>query len=231
MVGVMLKVYAGPRFGQAPQFFFPRELPAVNFATLERMKTLLLFACPEDFRAWLQKHHATETEAFVSYYKKSSGKKSMTYLEAVDEALCYGWIDGVGRRIDDERASNRFTPRKKGSTWSLRNIGRVKALLKENRMQPAGMKAYEARSTKKTGVYAFENKDKSVLDPASEKLFKSNKKAWAFFQSCPAWYRRTTVWLVISAKKEETRAKRLKTLSEDSAAGRTIKQLTRNKGV
>lgn len=188
---------------------------------------ILLFEKPEDFRTWLQKHHDTETEARVSYYKKSSGKKSMTYLEAVDEALCFGWIDGVSKSVNAERASNRFTPRKKGSTWSLRNVGRVKEMIKQKRMQPAGVKAFEARSEKKTGNYAFENKEKSILDAASEKQFKAHKKAWQFFQSCPAWYRRTAIWLVISAKKPETRQKRLQTLIADSAKGRTIKQLTR----
>jgi uncharacterized protein YdeI (YjbR/CyaY-like superfamily) len=185
------------------------------------------FASPAAFRAWLEKNHNKEKELWVAYYKKSSGKKSMTYLEAVDVALCYGWIDGVGRSIDNESYSNRYTPRKPRSIWSLRNVGRVAEMEKLGLMTDAGRAAFTARSAERTGVYSAENRHKSVLDPAAEKLFKANKKAWAFFQAQTENYRKTAIWIVISAKQEATRKKRLQTLIRDSAAGRKLRQLTR----
>lgn len=191
------------------------------------MKTIH-FKTAEAFRTWLEKNHDKETELGVAFYKKDSGKSGITYKEAVKEALCFGWIDGVGRRIDEQSHMNRFTPRKQKSTWSNVNVGYVNELIKEEKMMPAGLAAYERRSKERTGIYAFENKDKAALSHAFEKEFRSNKKAWQFFESCPAWYKKTAIWLVISAKKEETKLKRLKQLIEDSSQGKTIKQLTRN---
>jgi uncharacterized protein YdeI (YjbR/CyaY-like superfamily) len=187
----------------------------------------LFFATPAEFRAWLEKHHGTETELWVGFYKKSSGKIGITYKEAVEEALCFGWIDGISKGVDNVCHKQRFTPRKKSSIWSLANIENVKRLTKEGRMHPAGIKAFEARDAKKTGVYSFENKDKAVLPAADEKKFKANTKAWDFFQSQATWYKRSAIWLVISAKREETRVKRLQELIECSAKGKTIKALTR----
>ena len=187
------------------------------------------FATPAEFRAWLDEHHATETELLVGFYKKGSGKPSITWPESVDEALCHGWIDGVRRSLGDEAYTIRFTPRKKRSVWSNVNIRRAGELIAEGRMRPAGLAAFEARTGERSGVYSFEQKDldKVVFDEAQARQFQADAKAWDFFQAQPPWYRRTATWWVISAKKEETRAKRLATLIADSAAGRPIRGLDR----
>jgi uncharacterized protein YdeI (YjbR/CyaY-like superfamily) len=145
----------------------------------------------------------------------------------VDQALCFGWIDGVRRRIDDERYAIRFTPRRKGSTWSNNNLKRVEELTRLGLMHQAGRNAHAARSAANSGIYSYEQRRKAKLPPAMEARFKRNRKAWTFFQAQPAWYRRTSVWWVVSAQKEETRERRLAALVADSAAGRTIPQLTR----
>jgi len=187
------------------------------------------FATPAEFRAWLDEHHATETELLVGFYKKGSGKPSITWPESVDEALCHGWIDGVRRSLGDEAYTIRFTPRKKRSVWSNVNIRRAGELIAEGRMRPAGLAAFEARTGERSGVYSFEQKDqeKVVFSEAQARQFQADAKAWDFFQAQPPWYRRTATWWVISAKKEETRAKRLATLIADSAAGRPIRGLDR----
>lgn len=180
------------------------------------------FATPADFRKWLEKHHATERELLVGFYKKDSGKPSITWPESVDEALCVGWIDGVRKRIDDESYTIRFTPRKASSTWSAVNIKRITELIAEGRVLPAGLAAFEKRSEKKSGIYAYEQKDAAELDTAAEKQFRAHKAAWEFFQSQPAGYRKTLTWWVVNAKKEETRQKRLAQLIEASAGGRRL---------
>ncbi|MFL5539589.1 MAG: YdeI/OmpD-associated family protein [Longimicrobiaceae bacterium] len=187
------------------------------------------FATPAELRAWLEEHHATETELLVGFYKKGSGKPSITWPESVDEALCYGWIDGVRRSLGDDAYTIRFTPRKKRSFWSNVNIRRAGELIEAGRMRPAGLAAFEARTGERSGVYSFEQKDreKVVFGEAQARQFQANPKAWEFFQAQAPWYRRTATWWVISAKKEETRAKRLATLIAESAAGKTIRQLTR----
>jgi uncharacterized protein YdeI (YjbR/CyaY-like superfamily) len=182
------------------------------------------FSSAEDFRAWLTEHHATETELVLGFYKKSAKKRGMTYLEAVLESLCFGWIDGVLRRLDDERFEQRYTPRKPKSTWSKINIARVAELTKLGRMTPAGLAAFERREDARSGIYAYENRDKG-LDPAFETRFRAKKKAWAFYESQPPWYRRTSAYWVMNAKKEDTRERRFETLVEDSLAGRRIKHL------
>jgi uncharacterized protein YdeI (YjbR/CyaY-like superfamily) len=151
----------------------------------------------------------------------------MTWSEAVDEALCFGWIDGVRRRLDDESYTIRFTPRRPRSIWSAVNIERVHALRSEGRMRPAGLRAFEARADERSAIYAYEQRRGAKLEPAQERRFRANAQAWAFFNAQPPWYRRNATWWVISAKKEETRAKRLETLIEDSANGRTIRPLRR----
>jgi uncharacterized protein YdeI (YjbR/CyaY-like superfamily) len=168
------------------------------------------FAAPSEFRAWLEEHHAAESELLVGFYKKGSGRPSMTWPESVDEALCFGWIDGVRRSI-----------------WSVVNVRRARELIEEGRMRPAGLAAFEARTEERSGVYSFEQKDQVAFDAAQAGRFQADAKAWEFFQAQPPWYRRTATWWVISAKKEETRAKRLATLIEDSAAGRPIRGLDR----
>jgi uncharacterized protein YdeI (YjbR/CyaY-like superfamily) len=185
------------------------------------------FERPEDFRAWLEQHHASERELWVGYYKKASGKPSMTWPESVDEALCFGWIDGVRRSIDDERYMIRFTPRRPRSVWSAVNIGRVAALTAEGRMHPAGRKAFEARREDRSGIYSYERREEAVLDPAYEKRFRARRKAWASFQAMPRSYRQGAIRWVMTAKKEETRERRLATLIESSAADRTVPPLTR----
>jgi uncharacterized protein YdeI (YjbR/CyaY-like superfamily) len=185
------------------------------------------FANPEQLRDWLRAHHADMTEQWIGYYKKDSGRPSITWPESVDEALCVGWIDGVRRTIDAESYMIRFTPRKARSTWSAVNIARVAELTRAKRMQAAGLQAFERRLEEKSGIYAYEQRQAAVFDAASEARFRANAKAWVFFQNQPAWYRRTATWHVVSAKKEETRAKRLDALIRDSAAGRSIRELTR----
>lgn len=187
------------------------------------------FATPAQFRDWLEKHHASEVELSVGFYKRASGKPSMTWPESVDAALCYGWIDGVRNSIDEVSYRIRFTPRKPASIWSAINVKRVAELRKQGVMRPAGLAAFEARKGDKTGIYAYEQRKSAKLSPAHEKQFRANKKAWEFFQAQPPWYRRTAVYRVISAKQEATREKRLAALIRDSAAGLAIKELRRTK--
>jgi uncharacterized protein YdeI (YjbR/CyaY-like superfamily) len=187
----------------------------------------IYFASPEEFRAWLEEHHATEKELLVGYHKKGTGKPSMTWPESVDEALCFGWIDGVRRSVDDERYTIRFTQRKSRSIWSAVNIKRMGELTELGRVRPAGLKAFEARAPEKSGIYAYENRDAAELDPAAEAQFRANAAAWDFFHAQPPTYRRTAIWWVISAKQAATRQKRLATLIDDSANGRRLARLTR----
>jgi uncharacterized protein YdeI (YjbR/CyaY-like superfamily) len=186
------------------------------------------FKTPADFRKWLEKNHASKQELWVGYYKKDSGKPSLTWQQSVDEALCFGWIDGIRKSIDEISYMIRFTPRKPRSTWSNVNINRVQELISANLMQPSGLQAFQNRKEDKSGIYAYEQKDRKLNDEYEEK-FKANKKAWEFFQAQAPWYQRTSSWWVISAKKEETRQKRLEQLIADSEQGRTIAQLTRTK--
>ncbi len=176
------------------------------------------FSSPEKFREWLEKNHDKATELFVGFYKKSAGKKSITYPEALDEALCFGWIDGVRKSIDETSYVQRFTPRKPKSIWSLVNVRHVERLKKEGRMAEPGLKAYALRDPKRTGIYAFEQEPR-VFSPEYEKKFRANKPAWEFFQAEPPSIRRTCIFWVMSAKKEETRLRRLEQLIDSSAKG------------
>jgi uncharacterized protein YdeI (YjbR/CyaY-like superfamily) len=185
----------------------------------------VFFASPDDFRDWLEEHHQSETELLVGFYKKGSGKPSMTWSQSVDQALCFGWIDGVRRGLDDESYTIRFTPRKKRSTWSKVNVAKVEALERDGRMRPAGRAAYEARSEDNTGIYSFERARPAELPPEYRERF--TPEASEFFESQPPGYRRTAIHWVMSAKKEETRERRLATLIEDSVAGRRLANLTR----
>ncbi len=185
------------------------------------------FATPSAFHTWLEEHHETAQELWVGFYKTSSGKPSITWPEAVDQALCFGWIDGVRKGIDDASYTIRFTPRKPQSIWSAVNVKRAQELARLGLMHPAGLKAFEERDQKKSGLYSYEQRESSQLAPAYEKQFKANKKAWDFFQSKPPSYQQPAIWWVMSAKQEETRLKRLARLIEDSEHGRTIPPLTR----
>jgi len=184
------------------------------------------FASASKFRQWLAANHERATELWVGFYKKGSGKPSLTWPESVDEALCFGWIDGIRKGVDDISYTIRFTPRRPRSIWSAVNVKRAQELTKLGLMQPAGLAAFQKRREDRSRVYAYEQQER-MLDEAYEKKLRANNKAWAFFQTQPAWYQRTASWWVISAKKEETRLKRLATLIADSAAGRTIAPLTR----
>ncbi len=184
------------------------------------------FSSPAKFRQWLKANHAKAQELWVGYYKKDSGKPSLTWPESVDEALCFGWIDGVRKSIDEVSYMIRFTPRKPRSIWSAVNIKRATELLELGLMQPAGLEAFQNRQEARSVVYSYEQRGQK-LDDAYEKKLRANKKAWAFFQAQPPWYQRAVSWWVTSAKKEETRLKRLATLIEDSANGRTVTPLTR----
>ena len=185
------------------------------------------FATPAAWRAWLARHHATAAELWVGFYKRGSGRPSITWPESVDQALCYGWIDGVRRSLGEESYVIRFTPRRPGSTWSKINLQRVGELEALGRMQPAGLAAHSARTAAKSGIYAYEQRDQARLTPEQERAFKRNRKAWTYFRAEAPWYRRTATYWVVSAKREETRVKRLATLIADSAAGRRIGQLDR----
>jgi uncharacterized protein YdeI (YjbR/CyaY-like superfamily) len=185
------------------------------------------FATAAEFRAWLEQHHADERELWVGFHKKGSGRPSITYPEAVAEALCFGWIDGVRRSVDDESYANRFTPRRRGSNWSAVNVKLVEELTRAGRMHPAGLKAFEERAPARTGVYSYENRHAARLDAEQEAQLRANAAAWEFFQAQPPGYRQTAVWWVVSAKRPETRQQRLATLIEDSANGRMIGPLAR----
>ncbi len=177
------------------------------------------------FRTWLEQHHATERELFVGFYKKASGRAGLTYAEAVDEALCFGWIDGVKRRVDQFSYQHRFTPRTAKSIWSRINIQHAERLIKIGRMTPTGRKAFAARDPKRSEVYSFENAPRQ-LPPAGERRFRADRTAWDFFQRQPPGYRRVATFWVVSAKKTETQTRRLEQLIADSRAGRRLKQLT-----
>lgn len=179
------------------------------------------FPTPDRFRKWLAKNHHRASELLVGFYKKGSGIPSITWPESVDQALCFGWIDGVRRRIDDASYSIRFTPRKQKSTWSAINIGRVAELSRLGLLQPAGLRAFEQRSEENSGIYAYENAPRNFSAEA-EKHFRKNRKAWQYFNEQPPSYRRVAIHWVTSAKREETRARRLATLIQDSAAGRRL---------
>jgi uncharacterized protein YdeI (YjbR/CyaY-like superfamily) len=185
----------------------------------------IFFATPQEFRAWLDVHHNTATELWVGLYKKGSGRPSITWPEAVDEALCFGWVDSVRQRIDDERYMNRFTPRKPTSNWSAVNVRRVEELTNQRRMRAAGLKAFRDRREDTTAVYSYEQRHLAKLEPAQERRFRAQKEAWAWFQAQPKGYRTTAVYWVASAKKPETRERRLDTLIEDSAQGRRVPPL------
>src|SRR5882724_2720247 len=188
------------------------------------MSEPVFFRSAAEWRAWLKKNHATAAELLFGFHKVATGKAGVTYHEALDEALAFGWIDGH-RRGGAEHWTIRFTPRKPRSIWSAVNIRRVGELTELGRMHPAGLKAFEARDPARQNRYSFENRD-VTLAPVYEKEFRANKKAWSWFEKMPPSYRRPATWWIMSAKQEETRLRRLATLIADSAAGRKIKPLT-----
>jgi uncharacterized protein YdeI (YjbR/CyaY-like superfamily) len=188
------------------------------------------FSTPSQFRSWLQEHHGAFEELWVGFHKKDSGKPSITWPEAVDQALCFGWIDGVRRSLDSNSYVIRFTPRKPRSTWSAVNITRAKELAAQGLMSRAGLTAFARRSDEKSAIYSYEQRKSAKLADEQERNFRANRKAWNFFESQPPWYRRTAVYWVTSAKKEETQAKRLSTLIEYSERQKPIPPLARPSG-
>ena len=180
------------------------------------------FKTPAEFRAWLAKNHASATEVGVVFHKKDSGKPSMTWSDAVDQALCYGWIDSVARRLDDTSRVQRFSPRKPRSNWSAVNIGKVAELTAKGLMRPAGLAAFARRSEARSAIYAYENRHLANLDPEREARFKAAAAAWAFFGKQPPSYRQLAIYRVMNAKREETREKRLSLLIEASAQGKRL---------
>jgi uncharacterized protein YdeI (YjbR/CyaY-like superfamily) len=182
------------------------------------------FATPAAFRAWLDANHDHATELLVGFYKKGSGKPSITWPESVDEALCYGWIDGVRRSLGDESYTIRFTPRKPRSIWSNVNVAKVQALLAAGRMTPAGIAAWERRDPVRSGLYSFERAEPAALDEQLQRRFARNRSAWKYFQAQPPGYRKLATHYVTSAKRAETRERRLAVLIECSARGERLPQ-------
>jgi uncharacterized protein YdeI (YjbR/CyaY-like superfamily) len=187
----------------------------------------IFFKSPQEFYAWLEEHHETETEVYVGMYKKHTGKRAMSWSEAVDQALCFGWIDGRANAIDADRYMQRFTPRRPGSNWSKINIAKVAKLREAGLMRPAGMKAFEARTEEKSGVYSFEQRHDAKLPDEYEQRVRANPAAWDYWEARPPGYRRTASHWVMSAKREETRERRLSQLIEDCASGQHVKPLRR----
>jgi len=192
------------------------ELPRANSVSPR------YFSSQADFRRWLAAHHATAPELWVGFHKKASGRGGLGYKEAVDEALCFGWIDGLKKRVDADSYMHRFTPRRAGSIWSAVNLKRMNELIALGLVSKAGFDTFERRDPKRAGLYSFENRPQA-LAPALEKRFRAKTRAWKFFNAQPPGYRKVCVFYVMSAKKDETRARRLAALI---AASSEEKRLT-----
>ncbi|HEU5313037.1 MAG TPA: YdeI/OmpD-associated family protein [Candidatus Udaeobacter sp.] len=180
------------------------------------------FKSPSEFRRWLEKNHETVQELWVGYHKKTSGQPSMTWPESVDEALCFGWIDGIRNSVDGLRYTIRFSPRRRGSIWSAVNIKRARELSAKGLMEPAGMAAFNARKENKSGIYSYEQRSAN-LDAPYEKRLRQNKAAWDFFYAQPPSYRKAIGWWIVSAKQEVTRLKRLEKLISESERGERLR--------
>jgi len=191
------------------------------------MSPPVAFRTPAAFRAWLRRNHQSETELLVRLYRVHAARHGMTYAQALDEALCFGWIDGVRRSLDDDTFTIRFSPRKSSSIWSRINVAHVNRLIREGRMEKPGLAAFEARSEERTGVYSFERAAAAKLAPAMERRFRVVAAAWKHYQAEAPWYRRTAAHWIMSAKKEETRLRRLDLLIDCSRKGVRIPVLRR----
>ncbi len=181
----------------------------------------VFFESRKAFREWLEKNHDRADELWVGFYNKASGRPTVGYVEAVEEALCFGWIDGLRHKHDAESFMNRFTPRRKGSNWSAINLKRVEALIEQGLMHPAGLREFEARESTPSPGYTYETRPQELPEPYLSQL-KASTEAWRFYSSQPPGYRRTTAWWVVEAKREETRQKRLQTLIAAAEAGKRI---------
>lgn len=186
------------------------------------------FESREAFRNWLERNHDRENALLVKFFKTSSGRGGLSYKEAVDESLCFGWIDGVRRSLDGESYEQRFTPRRKRSIWSLVNVRRFEELKAEGRVTPAGQAAFDAKTEDRTGVYSAEQGD-ITLEPGEIELLRSNAAAWAYWEKAPRSYRKPATWWVVSAKKPETRERRLRQLIECSERGERVPQFVPRK--
>ena len=184
------------------------------------------FKTPRHFDDWLRKHHATKDELVMRLFKVHASHRGIGYRDALDLALCWGWIDGIRRAHDEDSFTQRFTPRRPRSIWSAVNIRRVNELVAEGRVKPSGLAEFAKRDEARSRIYAFENRDVE-LSPAFAKRFRADKKAWAHFQTMAPWYRRTAIFRVMDAKREETREKRLQELMSQSRQKLSIKQLQR----
>jgi uncharacterized protein YdeI (YjbR/CyaY-like superfamily) len=186
----------------------------------------LFFETPAELRAWLEKHHDTASELWVGFYKKASGRRTLTWSDVVDEALCFGWIDGKVQRIDDHRYRQRLTPRRPKSNWSAVNIAKVAELRKAGRMTPAGEAAFAARREDSPAAYSYERRHEAAFDAEQEAAFRANTSAWEWFNAQSASYRTMATFWVVSAKRPETRTRRLASLIECSAEGRRVPAAT-----
>lgn len=187
----------------------------------------IYFRSADELRDWFAEHHATASELIVGYYKKGSGEPSLTWAESVDQALCFGWIDGVRRGVDGQRYTVRFTPRRARSTWSAVNIRRVEELSARGLMHPAGLAAFAARDERNSAIYSHEQPEQTLHDDDIA-ILQEEPDAWAFFSSQPPSYRKAVIWWVNTAKRPETRLRRLQTLRDTSARGERLSQFTRN---
>ena len=184
-------------------------------------RNVIYFASPDELRDWFDAHHDTADELWIGYHRKATDRPTVSWPQAVDEALCVGWIDGVRYRIDEERHAQRFTPRRKGSIWSAINTRRADELIAEGRMRPAGKRAFEARSPEKTAIYSYE-RETAAFSKEQQARFEAEEAAWAFFQAQAPSYRRSITHWVSSAKRDETRERRFEKVLEESRGGRRI---------
>jgi len=191
------------------------------------MPEAVFFATPAELREWFEKHHETAAELFVGYYKKNSSRTGISHTEAIEQALCFGWIDSIGRRIDDERYQVRFTPRRKGSVWSAVNVAAVARLTEQGLMRPAGRKVFSERKPDRVAAYSYEQPAGAELDEAQMAVLKAEPQAFQWWSAQSPSYRKAAAHWVVSAKKEETRARRLAQLVSDSAQGRRVPPLVR----
>jgi uncharacterized protein YdeI (YjbR/CyaY-like superfamily) len=194
---------------------------------MPEQRDAVFFRTPADWRAWLQAHAADGTELWVGFFKRGAGETGITWPEAVDQALCFGWIDGRRQSIDDARYRIRFTPRKPSSIWSAVNVARVEELGGQGLMQPAGLEAFARRRAERSGIYSHEQAAEPELDAAQEARFRERPEAWDYFHTQAPSYRKAALWWVVNAKRAETRERRLATLIADSAAGRRVGHLQR----
>ena len=186
------------------------------------------FTNADAFRRWLVKNHAAIDALWVGFHKKATGKPSITYPEAVDQALCFGWIDGLRKQVDDDSYMIRFTPRRKRSIWSAVNLRRFAALREQGLVEKPGLEKFERRDPARTNQYSFENRPQT-LPPQLEAKFRGNRTAWKFFEAQPPGYRRVAIWYVVSAKREETQRKRLQTIIDHSAKGERLPMISAKK--